>query len=178
MARYLFDGGEVAINADGTIADNHAFTVWTERAGGTNVTADMKAPDGTSDATCATDSDGEVPYLRGPDGTRILYRDLGSDTRTPWYSAEAVGQALSALPPGGSDGQALTKASATDYATEWETPNAALTGTVSSLEARVTTLEAGGGDDGAGVVIVTEAEYAALVASSSIVPTIVYVVIP
>jgi hypothetical protein len=122
MVRYLFDGGEAVIDTAGNTQANYGFTVWTDRTGGTNVTADMMAPDGVTPATVETDSDGEVPYLRGPEEARLLYRDMGTDTRTPWYSAEAVGQALIGLPSGGTSGQILTKASEADYDTEWDTP--------------------------------------------------------
>lgn len=91
MTRWLFDGGEVIIDSDGNAQPNFPFTVWTDRAGGTNVTASMVAPDGVTVADVQSDSDGEIPYLRGPDGMRgPLYRDTGTDTRSPWYSSEAM----------------------------------------------------------------------------------------
>lgn len=96
MTRYLFDGGEVVIDAAGNAQSNYPFTVWTERVGGADVTGDIMAPDGVTPAAVETDADGEVPYLRGPDGALLLYRDMGTDTRTPWYSAEAVAQAFGA----------------------------------------------------------------------------------
>lgn len=101
MARYLFDGGEVVIDSAGNTQANYPFTVWTERTGGTNVTADVKAPDGVTSVAVQTDSDGEVPYLRGPDEVRLLYRDMGTDTRTPWYSAEAIAVAMEGAGGGG-----------------------------------------------------------------------------
>lgn len=118
MVRYLFDGGELVINATGDAQPGHPFTVWTDRSGGDNVTADMRAPDGVSVVDVETDADGEIPYLRGPDGLKgPLYRDTGTDTRSVWRSAEAerdtstvvddLNAAPRALPDGGQLGNFL-----------------------------------------------------------------------
>lgn len=99
MARYLFDGGEQVVDSEGNARGGLAFTVWTERVGGDNVTSQMRAPDGVSTVTVRTEPDGEVPYLAGPDGVRgPLFRDTGTDTRSPWYSSEAMKE-LAALAP-------------------------------------------------------------------------------
>jgi hypothetical protein len=95
MTRHLFDGGELVIDSStGETANNAPFTVWTDRVGGTDVTSDMRAPDGVTAATVTSDSDGEIPYLRGPDDMMVLFRDMGTDTRTPWYSSEAFADVL------------------------------------------------------------------------------------
>lgn len=138
MTRYLFDGGELIIDSEGNARPGWSFTVWTDWNGGTDVTADMRAPDGVSDVTVEADSDGEVPYLRGPDGVKgPLYRDTGSDTRSVWRSAEAEAELATtvdgfvvnppSLPAGGQSGNFLAWAG--EQQGQWADPPTATGGT-------------------------------------------------
>lgn len=103
--RYLFDGGEQVVDAVGNAQVGFPFVVWDDPFAGSQVT-DFTLPDGVTAATPATDSDGEVLWLRGPDEVRgPLYRDAGTGTRSVWYSSEAIEmaqdearQALAAVP--------------------------------------------------------------------------------
>lgn len=137
MTRFLFDGGELVLDADGNPRGDFEFTVWTDRTGGTNVTDEMRAPDGVSEATVASDPDGEIPYLRGPEGRKApLYRDTGTDTRSVWRSAEAdsdtavladetrsiLDNTPPALPPGGTQNVDILWRGPTERTGVWAPP--------------------------------------------------------
>jgi hypothetical protein len=68
MARHLYPGTLVQL-ANGASAPNMTFTVWDDQTAGNNVTALLRASDGTSAYTAVTDSYGLQQPFRGPDDT-------------------------------------------------------------------------------------------------------------
>lgn len=108
MARHLFQpdllfvaGAPVTFNGaalpTGLLAANAAFTMWSDMSGGTDYTADLRAPDGVTPITAIADSNGQRPYLRGPEDVQIMFCDTGSGTRYPVVSFDAVAEVMAAV---------------------------------------------------------------------------------
>lgn len=106
MARYTFPGDlflyEGSNNAVLLGADA-AFRVWTARTGGTDITASMTQSDGVTalpvngSGDILADSDGQRPWMKGPDGVVIIYVAAGVD-RYPVAGVEPLQDALLANP--------------------------------------------------------------------------------
>ena len=98
MARHLFPGDLFLIEGTANIAklgSTVAFSVWTARIGGSDVTAACLADNGTSSLTPHADLDGKRPYFYGPDTTAgvefvVLYIDAGIGERYPVYAVDVL----------------------------------------------------------------------------------------
>jgi hypothetical protein len=106
MTRYLYPGGEVMWVDGGAddayLAPNQAFTVWDARTGGNEVSADMMAPDGVTQATLEATSDGQRPDLRGPDGWEThLWLDAGAPLRFAMAPVEKLDEIITDWEAGG-----------------------------------------------------------------------------
>ena len=88
MARYLFPP-ELVFNPDGTLAANVPFSMWSDLTSGSALT-DLVDVDGVTEITLTTDGSGVRPALRGPDGVKAMYTDVGAPDRYPTYSNEAL----------------------------------------------------------------------------------------
>jgi hypothetical protein len=132
MPRRLFEpqlGLRVSANGGLEPAAGSSFRVFTDFQAGVEVT-DLKGSDGVSDlpkdingAQFAMDSNGNVPYFRGPDTgtgageTVLLFIDTGIGLRYPVLAVDALREAVQALgtvqayiaanPSGGSTGGGL-----------------------------------------------------------------------
>lgn len=101
MARNLFPsdvmlvpGDLVTLNAtplpDALLAAGTPFTMWSDLNGGTDYTADLRAPDGVTVLPAVADASGLRPVLRGPDAILIMYCDAGGGIRFPVYSIDLL----------------------------------------------------------------------------------------
>lgn len=101
MVRYFFPGEtmirahEPGIDLDAYLAPATSFTVWTEPSSGVDVSAEMRAGDGVTVVPLVSDSSGNRPHLRGPDGEKgPLWCDTGVGQRFAMYSSDAIAEKL------------------------------------------------------------------------------------
>lgn len=106
MARYLFSSDLIltSVGVSVQLAANAPYTLWTQRAGGTQCT-DCTAPDGVTPLPVDTqgsflaDGTGQRPALRGPDGVVQMWVDTGSNTRYAINAADLTHDSLIAAIP-------------------------------------------------------------------------------
>jgi hypothetical protein len=101
VARELFGPEVVVVPADtpptAELGVGQPFTAWSDRTGGTDFTTELRTPDGITTLDPVADSNGMIPWFRGPESVKVVYIDAGGGTRFPLFSVESLTAVLTSI---------------------------------------------------------------------------------